>query len=280
MDFGVDISIFYPYYSVEEALNAVEKAGFRYIEYPYEYFRNYEEHSLENRVKEIADIAGSFNVKPYQLHAAYGEINFRLGSLDEKSRESAIRETEKWIRYANILDTPVLVVHLAFTRPIQTISYIDAVKRIAKLNLELARRLAKVGEEYNIKIAFENCLEPWFGASPTDLIWLLSEANSEYLGACLDTGHANVNRLNVAEAVRQLRQFLIATHIHDNNARHDQHYPPFIGTIDWREVVAAFKEIRYKYPLIYEVFGNGRRKEGSSQLTLLKIITKFFNNLV
>ena len=69
MHFGVDIWLFYPRYSVGQAFESVEKAGFKYIEYPYEYFRDYEERELGTRIKEMAEVAQSYSIEPYQLHA-------------------------------------------------------------------------------------------------------------------------------------------------------------------------------------------------------------------
>jgi len=280
MHFGVDIWLFYPRYSVGQALKNVEKAGFKYIEYPYEYFRDYEERELEARVKEIAEVSQSYSVEPYQLHAPYGDLCYQLASSDEKIRERATRKLEEWVRYASILGVSVLVVHFAFTRPHQQLTYVEAARRVAEINVKLARRLSKAGEEYGVKIAFENCVEPWFGASPADVLWLISEVGSEHLGACLDTGHANVNRIDVALAVKQLAHSLIATHLHDNNSRHDQHYPPLMGTIDWKRMMRSFKDINYKYPLIFEIPGNWGRSGDINQLELLKIVAHHLNSLV
>jgi len=259
MEFGIDIGIFYPYYSIEQALHLTEEAGFEYIEYPCEYFKDYDEHGLEKHMKEVAKIAEAYSIKPYQLHATYGEINFQLASSEKKVREEATRKIEEWIRYASMLNAPILVIHPAFIRPLQDATYMEATKRIAEINVKLAKRLARTGEEYDVKIAFENCPEPWFGGSPADLLWLISRANSDYIGACLDTGHANINQLDSAQSIRQLSNHLIATHIHDNNARDDQHYLPLMGTIDWKEVMRAFKDISYKYSLIFEVRENMRK---------------------
>jgi len=275
MEFGLDIGIFYPSFTIEEALNLTEKSKFRYIEYPYEYFKNHEKSNLEEYMVKISKIAESYSVEPYQLHAIYGEINFQLASVDEKGRKEAINKIEKWIKYSYILNVPVLVVHFAFTRSLQNQTYMKAVERVAQINVKLAKKIAKTAEEYDIKIAFENCLEPWFGGSPADLLWFISNVDSDYIGICLDTGHIHANHLDVGQAIRQVGDHLIATHIHDNNGRHDQHYPPLMGTIDWRKVMKAFREINYKYPLIFEVRGNMEKGKKINQIRLLEKIASY-----
>ena len=133
----------------------------------------------------------------------------------------------------------------------------------------------KFAEDHGVKIAFENCLEPWFGGSPADLLWFISNVDSDYIGICLDTGHIHANHLDVGQAIRQVGDHLIATHIHDNNGRHDQHYPPLMGTIDWRKVMKAFREINYKYPLIFEVRGNMEKGKKINQIRLLEKIASY-----
>ena len=204
MEFGIDIVVFYPDYNVEEALRLTEKNGFKYIEYPYEYFKEHENEGLESYVKEVSKLSESYSVKPYQLHAKYGLINFDLASPDEKVREKATRIIEEWIKYANILNTPVLVVHYAFTRALQEKTYMEAVKRVAEINVGLAKRLAKTGEEYSVKITAEQVIIT-SGSSPAILLTLgaLCESGDEIILS--DPGYAcypNFIRFIEAKAVK------------------------------------------------------------------------------
>ena len=61
------------------------------------------------------------------------------------------------------------------------------------------------------------------------------------LGVCLDFGHANLQRplFRLRDAIRELESGLIATHIHDNEGRSDQHMLPLMGNIPWDEAIAA-----------------------------------------
>ena len=277
MEFGLDIWLLYPSLGLEKTLETVEREGFRYIEYPYEMFRDAGE-NLMRRVKEVAEKAKSYSVKPYQVHGEYGSINFELTSGDPVSREKALGRMEEWLRYASMLEADVLVVHLGFPRPRLDETYDRVIEGVVELNVEIARRLAEVGEEYGVKVAFENCVEPWFGASPADLLLLLEEADVQGLGVCLDTGHLNVNGLDVAGSIRRLGDAIIATHLHDNDGRYDQHLPPLAGSIDWREVLKAFREIKFDKPLIYE-FGSQRGQSPENIVATLRLVTGYLKSI-
>lgn len=277
MEFGLDIWLLYPSLGLEKTLEAVEKEGFRYIEYPYEVFKDAGE-GLPQRVREVAEKARSYSVKPYQVHGEYGDINFELASPEPTLRMKALRRMEDWVGYASVLEADVLVAHLGFPRPRLYETYDRVIEDVIGLNVEVAGRLADVGEEYGVRVAFENCVEPWFGASPADLLHLLKRVDAQGIGVCLDTGHLNVNRLDVAESVRLLGGVIIATHLHDNDGRYDQHLPPLAGSIDWRETLKAFREIGFDKPLIYE-FGGQRGQSPENILAALRLLTGYLKSI-
>ena len=81
------------------------------------------------------------------------------------------------------------------------------------------------------------------------------------LGICLDTGHANVDGLDVPEAIRECGPQLIATHIQETCRGNDLHVFPFTlrqgkSTMDWFRIFEAFAGIGYPFPLIGECANN------------------------
>ncbi|HHV60077.1 MAG TPA: hypothetical protein GXX49_07275 [Clostridiaceae bacterium] len=66
-------------------------------------------------------------------------------------------------------------------------------------------------------------------------------------------GHAQVNKINQPEAPRYIGKRLKATHVHVNYGETDEHLLPFYGSIDWREVMNALKDIDYEEDFAYEV---------------------------
>ena len=68
---------------------------------------------------------------------------------------------------------------------------------------------------------------------------------NDNLRICLDTGHANVFNLNVAEEVRKIKDKLQVLHVHDNNFGIDSHLFPYFGTVKWKEFGKALTDINF-----------------------------------
>jgi len=79
-------------------------------------------------------------------------------------------------------------------------------------------------------------------------------------GICLDFGHAHIDG-DVVDAIETVSEHLIATHVHDNAGRSDDHLLPFDGTIDWPSALTAVQKIGYDGPLMLEINARGTTKE-------------------
>jgi sugar phosphate isomerase/epimerase len=47
----------------------------------------------------------------------------------------------------------------------------------------------------------------------------------------------------------------VATHVHDNHGRHDDHLMPFDGSIDWDSALLALRKVGYDGRLTFELAG-------------------------
>ena len=63
------------------------------------------------------------------------------------------------------------------------------------------------------------------------------------------------------DAVETVSEHLIATHVHDNRGRLDDHLLPFDGTIDWAGTLLAVQKVGYDGPFMFEIVPNGSTKE-------------------
>ncbi len=80
---------------------------------------------------------------------------------------------------------------------------------------------------------------------PDSLATLLeSDIDARHVGICLDFGHAHLMG-EVADAVETVAEHLIATHVHDNRGRDDEHLCPTSGTIDWNLALVTMQKIGY-----------------------------------
>src|SRR6185503_7880697 len=64
------------------------------------------------------------------------------------------------------------------------------------------------------------------------------------VGVCLDFGHAHMDG-DLLDAIETVSGHVIATHVHDNRGRTDDHLVPFAGTIDWPAAMTAVQKIGY-----------------------------------
>lgn len=120
-------------------------------------------------------------------------------------------------------------------------------------NTEYFRKLVPYAREYGVKIALENMPGSHVPCGTIkELVDCIDAIDSEYLVACLDTGHCNysgqrfVSGENIGDAIRMLGDRIACLHIHDNDGRDDQHLMPYNGIIDWNDFIAALREIKYQ----------------------------------
>jgi sugar phosphate isomerase/epimerase len=176
-----------------------------------------------------------------------------LASTDPAARAHAVSETEAALHVARRLPVPVLVAHLGIPRTQRSEGAGDS-RAAAKRSIE---ELLRVAEPLGVRIAVE--------VIPNELsragsIVHFVEHDLEGAGICLDFGHAHLDG-DVVDAVETVSEHLIATHVHDNRGRSDDHLLPFDGTIDWAGTLLAVQKIGYDGPFMFEVVPNGSTKE-------------------
>ena len=121
-------------------------------------------------------------------------------------------------------------------------------------NLRLIEKLMPLLEKYDVRLALENVWGMGYtdvGVSRAeDILPLIEAADSERVGACIDTGHANIFRLDIAAMARLYGKKLFALHI-NGNAGQDEHVIPYSMSgwcerMDFYAFSAALREIGFK----------------------------------
>jgi sugar phosphate isomerase/epimerase len=172
-----------------------------------------------------------------------------LASTDPAARAHAVSETEAALHVARRLPVPVLVAHLGVPRTQRSEGAGDS-RAAARRSIE---ELLRIAEPLGVRIAVEVIPNE---LSRTGSIVHLVEQELDGAGICLDFGHAHLDG-DVVEAVETVSEHLIATHVHDNRGRSDDHLLPFDGTIDWAGTLLAVQKIGYDGPFMFEVVPNG-----------------------
>ncbi len=231
--------------------------------------------NYEKWLEECAKVAKDNKAKFVQAHAPCESV------YDKSDYNLLLNLCKKAIKGCAILGIPWMVFH-----PIT-----DCISRFGinednhKFNLKFFRELLPYAKEYNVGMAIEEIVPFYEYSRPEnivdDLIRLIDELDTPYVGACWDCGHANLlaviegaeHLANQSEQIIKIGDRLKCTHIHDNNAGRfaekglrnnfgdknweksvmfDEHIQPYAGTIDWDDVIRGLDKINYSHYFTYE----------------------------
>ena len=126
----------------------------------------------------------------------------------------------------------------------------------------------ELGIKLGVGTALENMLPPLnrnlrstrYCTHYDQLIELADSYNDPLVGICWDTGHANQMRFDQVRALRAVGKRLKAVHLNDNHfGARDEHLIPFLGELNWYDIMAALAEIGYEGTLNFETSPVGRK---------------------
>lgn len=219
----------------------------------------------------IADLQGWLAESRLELHSVHAPVgesftNGRWGPLlslaspDPEARDYALAETERAIHIARRIPYKVLVVHLGLPKTAASLPGENS-RDAARRSLEA---LARMAEPLGVALAVE--VIPNDLSRPASLVHFVETvAEGLRLGICLDFGHAHMAG-DLVDAVETVSEHLVATHVHDNRGRIDEHLLPFDGTIDWPAALTAVQKVGFEGTLMFEV-----GQQGPARGTLQKL---------
>ena len=173
--------------------------------------------------------------------------------------EGAVERMGDQIRRAGALGIGHITYHTMVNDTMREAPAIVAEKRArftARFH-DLFGRLVQIAEPAGVSINVENIEGEFDSAYRTveDILMITEPVGSDAMGVCLDSGHAHMSNLLVAEMVRALGPHLKEVHFHDNLGQADRHMVVGVGSIDWVDVIRALDEIDYASPLVFEWCG-------------------------
>ncbi len=176
-----------------------------------------------------------------------------LAATDQSQRQAAIEETLATLDVAAAVRYSTLVVHGGVPEPYGG----RADNHLASLVRSL-EELAPVAQRYDVRLAVE--VIPNTLSTPAALVDLIeSDIDAADLGICMDVGHARLMG-DVVDAIETCSGHLIATHLHDNRGRSDDHLVPGKGVIDWDATLLSLQKIGYDGAWIFELAAAAERK--------------------
>jgi len=116
------------------------------------------------------------------------------------------------------------------------------------------KKIVKFGEEHNVKVGLENldkndylmCFEV------KDLLRVVNAV--EGLNVVLDIGHTFTTDFSPTDYYKEVKDFVIDVHVHDNDGKIDEHKCIGDGKIDFKSLFQKFKVNNYNGPFILELF--------------------------
>lgn len=244
-----------PDLACEDALRAMHRAGFRYIDMNLcahtrgtEALTRPDWQDWCRRQREVADELG---VRLTQAHAHFFALQ-----ADNTPSEWDAEMIRRSIEAAKILGTEWMVFHPYSCKDGAWYS----LAKSKQVNLDLFRAYADMCGDSGVHIAIENMIEHKdrtrrYCSATEELIDLVDALNDPIFGICWDFGHANLNKVNQCEALRAIGgRRLHALHVNDNWGENDDHQAPFFGNIEWEPIMKTLCEIGYTGDFTYEDF--------------------------
>ena len=186
-----------------------------------------------------------------------------IASVDNELRERAVRETLQALYIARRIPIAVLVLHLGIPRMQPRDGDVGAqdARAAARRSVE---ELVKAAEPLGVRVAVE-VIPNELSRAGSLVHFVEDDLDGLGVGICLDFGHAHIDG-DVIEAVETVSEHVIATHLHDNRGRSDDHLMPMEGTIDWAGALTAVQKIGYDGPLMFEVGAHGPSKDSLARM--------------
>jgi sugar phosphate isomerase/epimerase len=171
---------------------------------------------------------------------------YSLAASDEARRKRAVAETTAAINFAALVPYRVIVLHGGVPAPHGGPADNHLPSLVRSLE-ELAPAAAAVGVKLAVEV-IPNALST--ASALVDLVE--SEMDAGEIGICLDAGHARLMG-DVVDAIETCSGHLVATHLHDNRGRTDDHLVPGQGVIDWDAALLAFQKVGYDGVWLFEL---------------------------
>lgn len=191
--------------------------------------------------------AQSLGMDYVQAHAP----NINICACDEEDSLVAMRHC---LEICGRLGIPNLVTHTSIS---QKYLYPSDEKAYFDLNRAWLEKLYGDMEKHGVRILIENSAEMnmgvgYFFMTADDMNRFIDYCGHPLLGACWDTGHANMRGVSQYAELKTLGKNLCALHVQDNFGVYDEHIAPLMGTTDFDGIMRALLEIHYPGTLTLE----------------------------
>ena len=175
---------------------------------------------------------------------------FSNALTDNAERQKAVRESEAALQIARRIPFDVLTVHLGTP---SDRSQIGDNNRTAAFRS--AEEICRLAEPLGVRVALE--VIPNDLSTAASLVSMIErDLDPARTGICFDFGHAHIMG-DVADEIETAAEHVIATHVHDNRRRNDEHLVPYHGSINWDMALVTMQKIGYDSTFLMELANAG-----------------------
>lgn len=234
-----------------ERVKLFEGTGFRYLDYNF-----YEEiypgspflgpdwmKQVDDAMKEAEKLGFSF----VQAHSPdYNPMD------PDDDHEAGILAANRSIEACYYLGVKNIVVHpgIGYRYPQERDKWFEG-------NRDFYRKLFPTMEKYGINVLIENGAENNVGLqcdfmTAQDMVDFVEYINHPLIHICWDVGHANMRATNQHDDICIMGSELYALHIQDNFGEYDEHFAPFMGTLNLDAIMQGLLETGYQGYFTFE----------------------------
>ncbi|MBO5511565.1 MAG: sugar phosphate isomerase/epimerase [Clostridia bacterium] len=184
--------------------------------------------------------------------AVFNQAHAPFGGGFEHYTKNLIPTFPRVFEFCEELGVRQIVVH-----PLQQGRYYGRERELFDMNMDFYRSLVPLSDKHGIKIAIENMWQTHpvtyricddVCANPHELAAYFDTLNDPaHFTVCLDIGHVALCGREPEDAIRILgHDRLGALHVHDVDYVSDLHTIPYLGRVNWSNVISALADIGYK----------------------------------
>ncbi len=206
------------------------------------------------RIARLREFSQDANID-LSFHAPY---TLNLAERIPFIRKSNITLINKCLSLAHMTNATHLTCHLGTFHGLVSWPWLR--KQMLDTVVQSINAIAENCRQWNIPLALENATSPkegseiyFLGDCVKDFEIIFDEIQSEWIGFCLDIGHANTTEGALAY-IDRFGSKLLNVHYHDNTGVHDEHLNIGKGSVPWTKIMQALKDLAYDGPYVSECF--------------------------
>ena len=224
----------------------------------------YKDHILygdgwEKRIEEVATLAAGLGVAFTQAHLPF--MYFQSAGIDPAFADPAAEPIFWELTRRAYIASGMLGIKYVVAHPFSCPEGNWEPSSAFRCSHEIYDKYVELGIQHNVGTAFENMLPSFdrtlglcYCQHYEELIDFTDSFQTDMVGICWDTGHANQARLDQGRAIRAIGSRLKGLHINDNHfGSRDEHLLPFMGTVDWNAVTQALADVNYTGDMTLEI---------------------------